>query len=89
MNTATRVRTYMLTKSASDLTFEQWKSLGGCGLPHMETAFLCAELKIPPRKLDDLTLGAIAAKSNAAGRMLARFAYEQMDGGQQLSIPVE
>ena len=59
---------YQLSDYGRQVTWETWRSIGGCGLPN----WACHAWR------PGSTLGDIEDRSPAAGRSLARFAVERL-----------
>lgn len=67
---------YILHFCAWDVTWKQWKKIGGCGLSQRaQKAFT----GIHPSQWNSATLGALQRNCVLAGRELARFAKEHLN----------
>lgn len=70
------INTYRLTPKGKSLTWDQWKSLGGCGLSSIAYCTVCKKHGVQIFTQDGLTLGDIVNGLPAVERELARFAAE-------------
>jgi hypothetical protein len=77
MATLAKPNTRLLIDPATNLTFKEWKKLGGNSLSHPSEAKVMITLKTSC--LDNITLGTIQDTWIGAGREFARFAAEHLN----------
>ena len=70
--------TYLLTDKGRNITYAQWRKMGGCGISNYASVWTSNNLQVPPAGWDSLELGKIADACVVANRELARFALEHL-----------
>jgi len=86
INTNTRrreIKTYKLSLYGRKLTWETWKTIGGCGIPNCTSAYHSLG---PQSKWENIMLGDIEDACPFTGRSLARFAIERLKLNELVDI---